>query len=59
MLPQQFYLNNSNFPDAGQEKAGSQPPGDRATKADISRPQSATPTSLNASAPEFKPGTQE
>lgn len=59
MLPQQFYLNNSNVPDAGQDKAGSQPPGDRTTRADLSRPKSSTPTPLNASAPEFKPGTQE
>jgi THO complex subunit 2 len=58
MLPQQFYINNSNVPDAG-EKAGSQPPGDRAKMADLSRPQSATPTPLNASAPEFKPGIHE
>ena len=53
MLPQQFYLNNSNVPDA-HEKAHSQPP-----KTDVSRPQSATPTPLNASAPEFKPVLQE
>lgn len=58
MLPQQFYINNSNVPDAG-EKAGSQPPGDRAKMADLSRPQSGTPTPLDASAPEFKPGIHE
>jgi THO complex subunit 2 len=58
LLPQQFYINNSGVPDAGQDKAGSQPPGDR-TKADLSRPQSSTPTPLNASAPEFQPETHE
>ncbi|KAJ5177028.1 uncharacterized protein N7482_002905 [Penicillium canariense] len=59
MLPQEFYLNNSNAPDAGQAKSGSQPPADRTGKADSSRPQSSTPTPLNASAPEFTPVPQD
>lgn len=54
MLPQAFNLAKTQ--PGAEQKAGSQPPSDG--KAGTPRPQSATPTPLNASAPDFKPTSE-
>lgn len=54
MLPQAFNLAKTQ--PGAEPKAGSQPPSDG--KAGTPRAQSATPTPLNASAPEFKPTSE-
>lgn len=51
MLPQAFSLANP-LSDSSQPRVGSQPPG-------TPQPQSSTPTPLNATAAEFKPGPEE
>lgn len=54
MLPQAFNL--AKTPPGAEQKAGSHPPSDG--NAGTPRPKSATPTPLNASAPEFKPTSE-
>jgi hypothetical protein len=54
MLPQAFNL--IQHPHSGQPNTGSHPPADHSDK--VGTPGSQSPA-LNATAPEFKPGTQE
>ncbi|KAL4925390.1 putative THO complex component (Rlr1) [Aspergillus undulatus] len=52
MLPQAFMISNQPLPKGSQ-------PADKAGSTPASRPQSTTPTSFNAAAPEFKPSGAE